>query len=247
VDTNDIPSHTGLHGNPDRREPLDDEAGATAGLLPPVRRGRGRRPTAQVRQDILSAAGRLLLAEGMSGFTIERVAALAGASKMSIYKWWPSRGALALDGYFTTVESALAFPDSGDIEANLSTQLAAFVRLVRDTSAGRVIAELIGQAQTDSALAAAYSEKYSSPRRALAVQALERAQARGQIRTDIDPEVVVDQLWGACYHRLLLPDQPLTDEFAQALVHNLLHGVAVGSNRRARRPSTPGAGASAAG
>jgi hypothetical protein len=36
---------------------------------------------------------------------------------------------------------------------------------------------------------------------------------------------VVDQLWGACYHRLLLPDQPLTDEFADALVANLLDGV----------------------
>ena len=36
---------------------------------------------------------------------------------------------------------------------------------------------------------------------------------------------MVDQLWGACYHRLLLPDQPLTDEFADALVANLFDGV----------------------
>jgi hypothetical protein len=36
---------------------------------------------------------------------------------------------------------------------------------------------------------------------------------------------VVDQLWGACYHRLLLPDQPLTNEFVDALVDNLFHGI----------------------
>ena len=58
-----------------------------------------------------------------------------------------------------------------------------------------------------------------------AVTALRRAQERGQLRADVDPEAVVDQLWGACYHRLLLPDQLLTDEFADALVANLFDGV----------------------
>jgi AcrR family transcriptional regulator len=195
------------------------------GLVARPRRGRGRRPSDEVRGEVLAAAGMLLLAEGMRGFTIERVAELAGASKMTIYKWWPSKGALALDGYFTTVEGVLAFPDSGDIEADLTAQLVAFVRLLRDTPAGRVVAELIGQAQTDPDLAAAYREKYSGPRRALAVAALDRAKERGQLRADVDPEVVIDQLWGACYHRLLLPDQPLTEEFARALVGNLMRGL----------------------
>jgi len=161
----------------------------------------------------------------MATFTIERVAALAGASKMSIYKWWPSKGALALAGYFSTVEPTLAFPDTGDIEIDLTTQLTAFVHLLRDTPAGRVVAELIGQAQVDPDLAAAYRREYSRPRRDLAVATLTRAQDRGQVRPDIDPEVLVDQLWGACYHRLLLPDLPLTDDFARAAVHNLMHGV----------------------
>lgn len=191
----------------------------------PVRRGRGRRPAEQVRNEILAAAGELLLTEGMAAFTIERVAARAGASRMTIYKWWPSKGALALDGYFTVVGPTLAFPDTGDIAADLTSQLLNFVRLLRETPAGRVIAELIGQAQTDPQLAEAYRQRYSSPRRALAVEALTRAVERGQLRADIDPESVIDQLWGACYHRLLLPDQPLTDEFAATLVDNLIRGL----------------------
>jgi hypothetical protein len=52
------------------------------------------------------------------------------------------------------------------------------------------------------------------------------AQERGQLRASLDPDTVVDQLWGACYHRLLLPDQPLTDEFVDALVNNLFRGIA---------------------
>lgn len=195
------------------------------GRMPPPRRGRGRRPTEQVRREILQAAGHLLLVEGMSGFTIERVAEVSGASKMTIYKLWPSKGALALDGYFTVVEPTLVFPDTGDIAADLATQLRSFVRLLRDTPAGRVIGALIGSAQSDPALLAAYREKYSGPRRALAVEALTRARERGQIRGDVDPEMLIDQLWGACYHRLLIPDQPLTDAFAVGLVDNLVRGI----------------------
>ncbi len=199
-------------------------------LTPPIepaapRRGRGRRPADQVRTEILTAAGNLLLAEGMAGFTIEKVAAHAGASRMTIYKWWPSKGALALDGYFTVVGPTLTFPDTGDIVADLTSQLTAFVRLMRDTPAGAVVAQLIAQAQTDPDLAAAYRQRYSGPRRALAVDALTTAITRGQLRADIDPETIVDQLWGACYHRLLLPDQPLTEDFARALIDNLVRGL----------------------
>ncbi|MET8951142.1 TetR/AcrR family transcriptional regulator C-terminal ligand-binding domain-containing protein [Streptomyces sp. NPDC004393] len=190
-----------------------------------VRRGRGRRPAAEVRADALEAAGALLLEGGMGPFTIEAVADKAGVSKTTIYKWWPSKGALALDGYFHAVESALTFPDSGDIEADLTAQLRAFVHVVTRTPAGRVIAELIGQAQTDPDLAAALLKRYSGPRRELAVETMLRARSRGQLRADVDPEVLVDQLWGACYHRLLMPNLPLTEEFAVSVVANLMHGV----------------------
>jgi len=190
------------------------------------RRGRGRRPAAEVREEILEAAADLLFAEGMRGFTIEKVAHLSGASKMTIYKWWPSKGALALDGYFHRVDPQLVFPDTGDIEADLRTQLHTFLGVIRDSPAGRVIGELIGQAQSDPELKAAYLQRYSGPRRVKAVAAMETAKERGQLRADLDPETVVDQLWGACYHRLLLPDQPLTDAFVDILVDNLFRGIA---------------------
>jgi AcrR family transcriptional regulator len=179
-----------------------------------------------VRAEVLAAAGALLLRGGMASFTIERVAQEAAVSKTTIHKWWPSRGTLALDGYFHAVESTLAFPDTGDIRADLTAQVRAFVGLLTGTPAGRVVAELVGQAQTDPELSAALLERYSGPRRDLAVEAMRRAQSRGQLRAEADPQVIVDQLWGACYHRLLLPNLPLTEEFADQLVDNLLRGVA---------------------
>ncbi|MFF7340569.1 TetR-like C-terminal domain-containing protein [Streptomyces sp. NPDC008163] len=192
----------------------------------PRGRGRGRRPADEVRAEVLDAVGHLLLTEGMSGLSYERVAKTSGASRTTLYKWWPSIGALALDGYFHAAEDTLAFPDTGDIRADLLTQLRAFARLMTRTPGGRVLTELIGASQTDPGLADAYRKLYSAHRRRLAGERLQQARAAGQIRAGIDVRVLVDQLWGAVYHRLLIPDEPVTDAFVTALVTNLLDGVA---------------------
>jgi AcrR family transcriptional regulator len=167
----------------------------------------------------------------MAAFTIERVAAQAGVSKTTIYKWWPSKGALAFDGYFHGTETELEFPDSGDIAADLRAQLHAFVRLITTTAAGRVIRELIGQAQSDPDLADAMHTRYTGPRLRLGADAIRRAQLRGQILNEVDPEAVVDQLWGAAYHRLLLTGLPISKEFADNLLNNVLRGIQTSPDR----------------
>lgn len=192
----------------------------------PERHGRGRRPADEVRADVLKTVGDLLLTEGSADLTFERIARLSGVSKTTLYKWWPSKGALALDGYFHAVEQTLAFHDTGDIRADLISQLRAFVQVMTETPGGRVLAELIGQSQTDADLAGAYRTLYSSERRRLAGERMQKAQAAGQIRPEVDVQVLVDQLWGAVYHRLLIPDEPVTDDFVVALVTNLMDGIA---------------------
>jgi len=180
---------------------------------------------------VLHAAGCLLFDEGLPAVTFERVAAAAGSSRMTLYKWWPSPGSLAAEAYFARVETALDFPDSGDIAADLRHQLRAFVRLLAEEGAGRVIAQLIGASQSDAALRAEFSANYSRPRRDLALVALERARGRGQLRDDLSLDVIVDQLWGSCYHRLLIPDEPLDERFADELVDNVLRGARPRSSR----------------
>lgn len=191
------------------------------------RRGRGRRPFKQVRAEIVEAVGELLLSEGMAAFTIERVAAVAGASKTTIYKWWPSRGALALEGYAARIGSTFPFPDSGDIEADMTTHLTTFVTVLRDTPAGRVTSELLGAAQTDPRLAEAFRRVYLEPRRAIGIAVLRKAQERNQLDSNADVEVLSDQLWGACMYRLMTGHQPLDEQFARALVRNVIRGVRI--------------------
>lgn len=195
------------------------------GTARPRPRGRGRRPADEVRADVLAVVGRIVLAEGIADLTFERVARLAGVSRTTLHKWWPSRGALALDGYFHAVRNTLAFDDTQDVRADLRHQLHSFAG-VMTTPGGRALLEIIGASQTDADLAAAYRRLYSSGRRELAYERLTRARERGEIRDDVDVRVLVDQLWGAVYHRLLVPDEPVTPAFLDALVDNLFDGVA---------------------
>ncbi|MFG1928636.1 TetR/AcrR family transcriptional regulator [Cryptosporangium sp. NPDC048952] len=180
---------------------------------------------------MLAAADELLQREGMAGFTMEGVAALSGASKVTLYKWWATKGVLALEAYSASVNHILSMPDTGDIEADVLAHLKTFVGLLRDTAAGKVTAELLGAAQTDPEMAAAFRRIYLEPRRSIGIRALRAAQERRQIRVDIDLEVVSDQLWGACMYRLLTGWQPLDDAFAGRLVTNVMCGIKPGNGR----------------
>ncbi|EHR50606.1 transcriptional regulator [Saccharomonospora marina XMU15] len=195
----------------------------------PPRRGRGRRPAAEVRAEVLAATGHLLLREGLKAVTFDRVAREAGSSKVTLYKWWPSPGALAAEAYFAQSEPVLAFPDTGDIRADLISQLTAFVRWLTEEGAATPVSELVGAAQTDPDVARAWTEEYARPRRELARMRLRAAQQQGQLPEDADLDVIVDQLWGACYHRLLVLKVPFDQTLVPRLVDQALYGAARGA------------------
>lgn len=143
---------------------------------------------------------------------------------MTLYKWWPSPGALAAEAYFTRSAPQLDFHDTGDLRADLIEQLTSFVRWV--VAAGNPVAELIGAAQLDPELGAAWSASYGLPRRELARERLRSAQRSGELREDADLDVLVDQLWGACYHRLLVLRVPVEESFVIPVVDQALYGAA---------------------
>lgn len=198
---------------------------------PAATSGRGRRPAGEVRQAVLGAAVRLLYEQGLRAVTFERVATAAGASKVTLYKWWPSPAVLAFEAYHADVTPVLMFPDTGDFVADLRTQLHGFVRTIMEKplaggrTRGQVIADMVGAAQGDEALARAFHEYYTLPRRRLTMAMFELARDRGQIPPHMDLLSLADQLWGACYHKVMLFGEPLDTDYADTLIHNLFGAV----------------------
>src|SRR6202034_4718064 len=91
------------------------------GLQSAPKLGRPRDEAARVA--ILKAANAILEKEGIAGFTIEAVAARAGVGKATIYRWWPSKGALAVAGFLAETAPKIAYPNSGSARADLISQL----------------------------------------------------------------------------------------------------------------------------
>jgi AcrR family transcriptional regulator len=172
----------------------------------------------------MEAAADLLIEGGLAAATIEAIAARAGVSKVTIYKWWPSLGAVAIDAYFHRYRLAITFKDTGDVRHDLTVQIEAMIEAFRGR-AGEVMAELVGRAQSDPALAEVLRARWIQPRREMTGAVLRRAIERGQIRPDADVEILMDQLYGPLYYRLTVRHQPLDKTLAAALVRTILDGA----------------------
>lgn len=186
-------------------------------------------PNAERRSDraraaILAAALELTEAPGYHLTSVEAIARHAGVGKQTIYRWWPSKGAVVLEALDEAAGPTLEFPDTGDVVADLRTQMSAVAALLADPGfAG--FAGLVGAAQSDSALSRALLDTIIEPRVAACRKRLEAAQQCGQLRADVDPEDVIELLYGPIYYRLLFRTKPITDGLAADVIDLVFDGL----------------------
>ncbi|HEY3506319.1 MAG TPA: TetR/AcrR family transcriptional regulator [Actinocatenispora sp.] len=194
-----------------------------------------RRPdrrSEQAAKAVVQAALDLCEDIGYAKLSIEGIASRAGVGKNTIYRWWPSKGAVLLDGLLDAWGGSASFPDTGDVVADLKTQMRAAVDNLVGSPAGRHYRALIGEAQHDEALAETLQERLHRPVMALAVARVELAQRHGQIRADIEPELAIELLYGPIYHRWLLTHRVPTAERIDATVDAAFAGLAPTAHRR---------------
>src|SRR5690348_16839216 len=79
----------------------------------------GRRRSNQAHQAILQATFEVLEQVGYRAMTIEGIAARAGVGKKTIYRWWPSKAAVALETVTTYSNEQEQFPDTGSLGGDL--------------------------------------------------------------------------------------------------------------------------------
>lgn len=167
-----------------------------------------------------------MLAGGLPAASMEAIAARAGVSKATIYKWWPSRGAVALEGFMVAVaEPWSPAADTLTSEA-LTTLVGNAVTLLTSGPAGPLLRALTAESISRPDIAGDLRERWFGPRRALAVAILERGMQRREIRPDVDLALTVDALFAPLYYRLLFGHEPLDEAFAERLVQQVLTGIA---------------------
>ncbi|MDX3849577.1 TetR/AcrR family transcriptional regulator [Streptomyces sp. AK02-01A] len=188
------------------------------------------------RRAIHDAALALVGEVGYPKTTIEGIAARAGVGKQTIYRWWPSKGAVLLDAFLDLAdrtareaadgEMADGIPDTGDLEADLKLVLRATVDEMNDPRFDVPSRALTAAGIVDAELGAEFTGKLLEPQLQLYVQRLRAAQDAGQVRQDIDLRTALEQLTGPVAHRWLLRTLPLTHEYADRVVEYALYGLA---------------------
>ncbi|MFS0853315.1 TetR/AcrR family transcriptional regulator [Microbacterium sp. 179-I 3D4 NHS] len=149
------------------------------------------------REAILDATARLFHNQGYDRLTIEGIAKEAGVGKQTIYRWWPSRGALIgeclAEGRLIPVDFVV--PDTGDLAADVETWLRSVLSILEAPEGGLLLRSLVAAATEDAGVGAHLGEslgveKYLSSR-------LRAGIAAGQLPEDAPVEQLGRAILGA--------------------------------------------------
>jgi AcrR family transcriptional regulator len=190
---------------------------------PAVPRGR---PRSQHAQDaILKATAAMMREVGYANLSIEGIAARAGVGKQTIYRWWPSKGAVAVDAFLSEFVPPARWVDTGDFRADLAAQLRRVVATLASPAFGPHWAALSCAALHDAAVNEGFRERAMAPSREAHRALIARAQAAGDVRADIDVDIAIDIMYAVIWMRLLVGPMTLANLDADALAEVVLRAI----------------------
>ena len=186
----------------------------------PRRPHTGRRRNDAARDAILDAAFRLLSAPEAAELTIEAIAAEAGVGRQTIYRWWPSKGAVLADALIRHARVVVPERDTGTFAGDLAAFLTdSFAGLAEQGYAAR-LRQIVAVAQQDEHVARLLAD-FTAVRRAALRALLERGRDAGELARDADLDMLVDMAYGVLYYRLLVGHAPLDENAARSLAAEL--------------------------
>jgi AcrR family transcriptional regulator len=185
-----------------------------------------------VDRRVLDAAWELLHSGGYAALSMDEVAERAGAAKTTVYRRWPTKDHLVV-AVAARILGDVPIADTGDLRRDLTEFAAALaasldrLRLAghRDggPSAG-LAAELVAAAARHSDIGGAVRALFAG-RHAMAQDRLRHAHDAEGLRRDLDPAILIDQLAGPIYYRILITGAPVGRDYAERLVRAVLDGA----------------------
>jgi AcrR family transcriptional regulator len=185
----------------------------------PVRRGRPR--SVETEDAILESAYRMMAAEGLAATTIDAIARDSGVSKMTIYKWWPSREAVLIDAFLRQASTMLPLSESGDPLTRVTKHAAAYV-MALNGDFGKVQLAVIAECIARTGSAKIFSERYLAIRRDISLAIIKDGQKDGSINATEPAGDLYDRIYGTLFYEYVFGFRPLTADHARKLVKSVL-------------------------
>ena len=185
-------------------------------------RGRPRNP--RVQQAILKAAADLVLESGFKSLSIDAIAGRAGVGRMTIYRRWPNKAAIVMDAFVARVDPNTLFLPARTYLDSIRLQMRTMAKAFRGKD-GALIRALLAEAQFDPELALALRQRWTLPRRRMAITYFEEGMKKGFLRPDADPNTIIDILYAPIYYRLQMGTGPLSDAYIDEIFDQGMRGL----------------------
>jgi AcrR family transcriptional regulator len=210
-------------------EVVPDEAEVDTDAEEGDRRRVGPKRSEASTNAVLVAAYTELTEHGWRGFSVDRVAKNAKASKQTIYRWWKSAACLAVDAVLGTLpEKPAAQASTVDVRDRIGALIDPLLTAVRTGDGAHAWRGALLAAADDGEAGeifrAWFNERVKIPlRHILAEQAL-----KGAVRRDWDIDLATELLFGPIWHRLIAMRGPVPEVYTRRLVDSLLKAIAPG-------------------
>ncbi|HEY0816199.1 MAG TPA: TetR/AcrR family transcriptional regulator [Pseudonocardia sp.] len=179
-----------------------------------------------VTEAITIAAVAELAESGYARLAVDRVARRAGVGKSAIYRRWPSKLEMTVDGLARLSIMTGPVPDTGSLRGDVRAIMQAALDWLTDPRVRAVLPDLIAESDRNPVLAEAVARNITRPRLAWARVALDRAHARGELAAD-DIDLVLDLTIAPVFWRLTHA-RPVDDRYLDRLTELTIGGGAAG-------------------
>jgi len=172
---------------------------------------------------VMKAAGQLLADHGWDHVTHANVAKVAGYSKATLYKHWPTTSDLLHDAFRQIIRYEHA-PVTGDLRADLVAELMTFHQVLTEGGLGNWLAAIADRASSDPSIAR-LRDQFLEDGRAHFVSLIRGGIQREELRPVPDVHAIADMLSGAVTYRVTLSGQSIDRDFIATVVDAFLMGA----------------------
>jgi AcrR family transcriptional regulator len=184
---------------------------------------RGRPRSIETTNAILESAYTLMAKTGLAATTIDAVARHSNVSKMTIYKWWPSREALLIDAFLHHAAQMLPLPpaSAGTPAARARRHAVAYAEALQGEF-GKVQLAVISECISKTGSAELFYARYLQFRRDALVEMIATGQRDGSICAEAPAGDLYDAIYGSLFYRYIFGIAPITPAYARSLVDLVL-------------------------
>ncbi|MEU6475535.1 TetR/AcrR family transcriptional regulator [Streptomyces sp. NPDC047017] len=185
------------------------------------------RPRSEAAERAIIEGVMKLLEDGvpLAELSIERIARTAGVGKATIYRRWSGKEELFVD-----VLRAAEPPEPELPGTCLRDDLVALLEQLRQrglmSRSSAILHNVYAQMKSSPRIWCAYHATVVEPRRRLQMEVLRRGQQRGELRADLDVDVLNDLFVGPMLVRTIMrPDADLPEGLSEQIVDMVLAGL----------------------